>query len=273
MMKWREHRQTMLSDLHTHTKLCHHAVGEPEDYVRSAIAKGLGEIGFSDHNPMPTQFDESRMAGSELPLYFEMIERTKKAFPDFPIRLALECDFLQGYEDHIRWLATQTEWDYFIGSVHYLRDWEMDNPAYLEKWKEQPLEVTWKKYFEEYQKAAESRLFDFLGHPDLVKKFCFVPQGDLKSFYRPALDAIADCGVAIEVNTAGLRKDIKEIYPSKGFLEEAFKRHIPILINSDAHAPQEVGMDFDKALTLVKEVGYTTVQRFEKRKRIEVRLP
>lgn len=263
-----------LADLHMHTPLCRHAVGEPEEYVKSAIAKGLFEIGFSDHNPMPKKFDESRMDIEEFPRYFEMVERARAAFPEFPIRLGLECDFIEGYQDHIRWLTGQADWDYLIGSVHYIRpDWEVDNPHQLGKWKEVSVDEVWTRYFTEYRKAAESELFDFLGHPDLVKKFAILPKGDHRVFYLETLDAIADHKQAIEINTAGLRKDIKEIYPSKTFLEEAFKRHIPILINSDSHAPGEVGMDFDKAITLAREAGYEKVLRFEKRKRIEYRLP
>jgi histidinol-phosphatase (PHP family) len=113
---------------------------------------------------------------------------------------------------------------------------------------------------------VESCLFDFLAHPDLVKKFGHKPEGDLGRFYRPALDAIAEAGTTIEVSTAGLRKTVREIYPSREFLEAAHARHIPIVINSDAHAPAEVAYEFDQAYALVREIGYTRVMRFHRRK-------
>jgi histidinol-phosphatase (PHP family) len=119
---------------------------------------------------------------------------------------------------------------------------------------------------------AQSKLFDFLAHPDLVKKFGYKPEGDLKRFYLKALDTIADCGQAIEINTAGLRKDCKEQYPSRTFLEEAHRRDIPILINSDAHAPQEVGHAFDQAIQLAWDIGYRQLLRFEKRQRISTKI-
>jgi histidinol-phosphatase (PHP family) len=120
--------------------------------------------------------------------------------------------------------------------------------------------------------AVGSGLFDFMAHPDLVKKFGHRPQGDLRPFYKDTLDAIEAAGVAMEVSTAGLRKEVMEIYPSKVFLEEALKRNIPILISSDAHAPQEVGYEFNRASLLLKEVGYREINRFIGRKRISVPL-
>lgn len=258
----------MLWDYHMHTHLCKHATGEPREYVQTAIDRGLIEIGFADHNPMPISLDDWRMDSQDLPVYIELIEDTRKKFPKFPIKLGLECDFIPGYEKHIRKLAAQADWDYFIGSVHYIMPgWDVDNPKKLEHWKEHSREEVWYMYFKAYTQAAQSELYDFLGHPDLVKKFGFRPKGDLKPYYKESLDAIADHKLAIEINTSGLRKDVKEIYPSRDFLKEAFKRDIPILISSDAHAPDEVGQDFDIALSLAKEVGYRRLCKFEKRKR------
>jgi histidinol-phosphatase (PHP family) len=263
----------MRTDYHMHTPLCGHAVGAPRDYVLAAQKAGLVEIGFSDHNPMPTQFDEWRMAPEMFPKYLEMIEEARREFPRYPIRLGLECDFISGYEDHIRYLAEQAEWDYLIGSVHYITPrWAVDSPTHLKNWLEHPLEEIWKNYFDAYTRMAESCLFDFLAHPDLVKKFGHKPEGDLSRFYLSALDAAAEAGSVLEVSTAGLRKDVKEMYPSREFLEAAWHRHIPIVINSDAHAPEEVGYEFDRAYELVRSIGYTEVMRFEKRKAISVEI-
>ncbi|NJK90577.1 MAG: histidinol-phosphatase HisJ family protein [Blastochloris sp.] len=248
----------MRFDYHMHTPLCRHAVGHPRDYVAQGISVGLQEIGFSDHNPMPVSFDDWRMAPDELPAYVQLVQEAREDFPDFPIRLGLECDFIPGYETHLRHLATCADFDYLIGAVHYIRDdWDVDNPHKRNLWRELPLEEVWKRYFALYTQAASSGLFDFLAHPDLVKKFGDRPSGDLKPYYEECLNAAADCHVALELNTAGLRKDVAEIYPSREFLEMAHARNIPILINSDAHAPAEVGLNFDQALDLARSVGYT----------------
>jgi histidinol-phosphatase (PHP family) len=114
---------------------------------------------------------------------------------------------------------------------------------------------------------ARSGLFDFLGHPDLIKKFAYRPEGDLRRFYDPVIEAIAESKVAIELNTAGFHKPCAEQYPSSEFLSLAAQAEIPITLSSDAHHPSEVARDFAKGLDLIKEAGFTHLCRFEKRKR------
>ena len=263
----------MRTDYHMHTPLCGHAVGAPREYVLAAQRAGLAEIGFSDHNPMPTQFDDWRMGPEQLPEYLALIEEARREFPDYPIRLGLECDFLKGQEAHVQKLTSLANWDYLIGSVHYITpEWDVDNPKHLKRWTETPVDEIWQRYFDAFTAMAESCLFDFLAHPDLVKKFGHRPEGDLMRFYKPALDAVAEAGCVLEVSTAGLRKEVAEIYPSAQFLRAARERQIPIVINSDAHAPGEVAHEFDRAYAFAREVGYTHVMRFSGRKAKAVRI-
>ncbi|NDD57490.1 MAG: histidinol phosphate phosphatase, partial [Verrucomicrobia bacterium] len=99
-----------------------------------------------------------------------------------------------------------------------------------------------------------------------------IPKGDLLPYYREALDAIEASKLAIEVSTAGLRKEVAEIYPSVQFLEEAFRRKIPVLISSDSHSPGEVGYEFRRALDLVKETGYRELTAFRQRKPVPIKI-
>ncbi len=263
----------MRFDYHTHTPLCHHASGSPTDLARAARDAGLGEIGFSDHCPMPTQYDDWRMAPDELPVYLDLVEEARRAVPGISIKLGLECDYLPGFENHIRALRTAAPFDYFIGSVHYVTpEWDIDSPMKLSRWGSQPVEETWRSYFQCLAAAAASGLFDIIGHADLCKKFGHVPSGPLEPYYRPALDAIAAHGLCIEINTSGWHKDIAEAYPSPRFLAMAFESGIPIVISSDAHAPGEVGRDFDRARDLAWKTGYREVQRFTRGKREPVPL-
>lgn len=256
-----------------HTPLCGHATGHPREYAAEAVRKGLMEIGFSEHNPMPEKFDDWRMDLADLPAYFHMVGEARSEFPHLPIRLGLECDYLPGKEGWIRELSKKADFDYLIGAVHYITpDWDVDNPLKLARWKDQPVEEVWTRYFQAMTQAAQSGLFDFLAHPDLVKKFGHVPPGDLRPYYRETLEAIQATGVAIEVSTAGLRKEVKEIYPSRTFLEEAFRRKIPVLLSSDSHAPGEVGYEFSRALDLVKEVGFRQLTAFRGRKALRIPL-
>ena len=258
------------ADYHLHTPLCRHAEGWPGEYAEMALERGLEEIGFSDHNPMAGEFDDWRMADSDFPRYLELVNEVQEQYADrLKIKLGLECDYLEGQEPWVEELAGRANFDYLIGSVHYLEPgWAVDDPD--PKWESRwigAVEEIWEKYWALYRQCASSGLFDFLAHPDLVKKFGHRPEGDLRRYYEPAIEAIAEAGVAVEISTAGLRKPCVEMYPSREFLDLAFQANIPIVISSDAHRPQEVGADFETAIQLAKDVGYTQTLRFHNRKR------
>jgi histidinol-phosphatase (PHP family) len=208
-----------------------------------------------------------------LPRYFEAVAEARAAFPALNIKLGLECDFIAGQEKWIERLAGMADWDYFIGSVHYLPEgWDVDNPKYLSRHSGTASEEIWAEYWKTYHNCIESGLFDFVAHPDLPKKFGFRPDGDLRRFYEPAVEALARAGIAFEVNTAGLRKDCAEQYPAAEFIGLARKANVPLVISSGAHKPGEVGLGFDTALGLVKAAGYSETARFTRRTRTSAAL-
>jgi histidinol-phosphatase (PHP family) len=257
-----------------HTPLCRHASGEPVDYARHALEIGLTEIGFSDHSPMrQDDFDAWRMRLDQLDEYVDKVLRARKEFPTLTIRLALEVDYLPGHEEWIHELAARHPWDYLIGSVHYVSDtWDIDNPAKLSEWKKRDAYEVWELYFERLAMAADSKLFEIIGHADLPKKFGIRPDRDCRPLYDRFLNAVVRAQCAIELNTAGLRKDCREIYPSRELLEMAFARKVPITFGSDAHAPAEVGMNFTEAIQLARGVGYTQWRRFAQRQALAQRI-
>lgn len=262
----------MTSDYHLHTPFCHHAVGEPREYVAVAQARGLTEIGFSDHSPMPgpEPFDDWRMSRADLPRYVDLILAAREAAAPFPVRLGLECDFLVGQENWVEELAAAAPWDYLIGSVHYLAPgWDVDNPKWIGRFtaSETATKEIWALYWRTYKRCVASGLFDFVAHPDLAKKFGHRPPGDLRRYYEPTIAAAAASGVAVEVSTAGLHKPVGELYPSAEFLGLLHAAGVPVVINSDAHAPGEVGRDFDRAGAAVRAAGYTHTARFAGRRR------
>ncbi len=257
------------ADYHMHTPLCRHATGEPTEYAACAVALGLSEIGFTDHSPMQRDdFDNWRMRADQLNEYVENVRKAQSEHPQLVIRLGLEVDFIPGHEEWIRELAARHPWDYFIGAVHYVSDsWDVDNPEKLSRWKERDAFEVWSIYFERLTMAAESKLFEIIGHADLPKKFGFIPQRDCTPMFERFLDAAKKFDVAIELNTAGLRKDCKEIYPSSKILHLARSKGVPVTFGSDAHAPGEVGMDLAKAVDLARDAGYTQRCQFVQRQR------
>jgi len=257
------------ADYHMHTPLCRHARGEPVEYAGRALELGFKEIGFSDHAPMPQDnFDNWRMNADKLDEYVDNVRKVQQDFPQLTIRLALEVDYLPGYEDWIRDLAKRHPWDYFIGSVHYVSDaWAVDDPQKISEWKLRDATEVWSVYCERLTKAAETGFFEIIGHADLPKKFGHHLPPDCLPLYEKFTGAAKQHNCAIELNTAGLRKDCREIYPGRGILELAFQAGVPITFGSDAHAPEEVGMNFAEAIQLAREVGYKECCQFTQRKR------
>src|SRR5436190_15683424 len=208
------------ADYHMHTPLCRHATGEPTEYAAHALKAGLREIGFSDHSPMrQDDFDDWRMRLDQLDEYVDKVEKARRDHPALAIKLALEVDYLPGQEEWIQELSSRHPWDYLIGSVHYVSDsWAVDNPFQLSKWKDRDAFEVWSIYFERLTMAAETGFFEIIGHVDLPKKFGHRPTKDCTPLYEKFLSAAKKHNCAIELITAGLRKDCQEIYPSREIL-------------------------------------------------------
>ncbi len=242
------------------------------DYAKVAVERGLGEIGFADHNPMPEYFDSWRMLREDLPRYVESVQEARAAYPQLNIKLGLECDFIPGHERWIERLSGMVQWDYLIGSVHYLpQGWEVDNPAYVGRHHGHADEI-WDAYWRRFAECARSGLFDFVAHPDLPKKFGTVPKGDLRLYYEHGIEALVETDTPFEINTAGWRKECAEQYPSQEFLRMAQSAGLELLINSDAHMPSEVGAAFEPAANLACAVGFTHTLRYTRRQRSRVPL-
>lgn len=254
----------MLADYHMHTELTD-GVGRPRDYAAVALRRGLAEIGCSDHAPLLRGKSEWAMKRQDLDTYAVWVREAQEEFPQLSIRLGLEVDYVPDREDWIRELARLQPWDFFLGSVHYIGDWPVDRSA--KDWEDCDVDERWSAYFELWTQAARSRLFDSLAHPDLPKKFGFRPRTDFTEIFQRALETVKESGCAIEVSTAGLRKPCRELYPSREFLEIAFRLGVPITLGSDAHLPQETGQDFDKAVALAQSVGYRQFCCFHQRRR------
>ncbi len=254
----------MRIDLHNHTTRCNHAEGTVDEYIQRAIELGIDIYGFSEHAPM--DFDQHyRLGFNEMAAYTSEILTAKEQYKDqIKILLGYEVDYLPGYMDD---RILNAEVDYLIGSVHFIDKWGFDNPEFIGEYKNRDIDEIWQAYFDATEAMAKTGYFDIVGHFDLIKVFKYMPTKELKLLAREALKAIKKSNMVLEVNTAGLRKPVKEIYPSKLLLEEAYGLDIPITFGSDAHAVDQVGFAYDEAAALAKVVGYTKVVTFEQRDR------
>src|SRR4051812_36292196 len=268
----------MLTDYHVHlrpdepgTPPEEYFTGENvERYLAAAGEAGIEELGVSEHvhrlRPALDVLDH--------PLWLENATDDLEAYAEFvretPLRLGIEMDFLAGREDRIANLLESFDFDYVIGSVHFVRDNAVDHDVW-DIWESigDPDRV-WAIYFEALAEAARSGLFDVLAHPDLVKvwgRTKLMPERDLRFYYEPAVEAIAESGVAVEVSTAGLRKPVGELYPAPAFAAMCVDAGATFSLSSDAHVPGDVGYAYDRALEAMADWGVGEVAVFEGRRR------
>ncbi len=260
-----------LPDYHIHTFLCGHASGIPEEYVKFAINANLKEIGFSDHAPLPEHLSPGiTMSPDMTDYYIDMIEELRALhWGVISIKIGFEVDF-PFHDSFDKTYLYDQRIDYLIGSCHFLDDWAFDNPRYMDKYDKIDINEVYERYYEILNYLAASKSFNIIGHFDLVKKFGHRPTKDLSKIVEETAKLISRYNIAVEINTAGLRKPVSEIYPSSDIVDILFSNNVPITLGSDSHAPEEVGYCFDKAIALIKKAGYRKIAGFEKRKMFDI---
>jgi histidinol-phosphatase (PHP family) len=262
-----------LVDYHVHTARCGHAAGPMERYVEHAIEAGLPELGFSDHLfmywlPADARDPELGMAEWEHAFYIEDVERCRSRYAgDITIRLATEADYIPGHEKTLENILKRSDWDYVIGSVHFIDDWGFDDSRYLSGFDRWDIDALYARYFDLVGASAETGLFDTIGHADLVKKFGHRPLGDQTEAYATLAARFARAGVCVEINTAGLRRPCAEVYPQPDLIRACFEAGVPATFASDAHAPSDVARDLATAADILQAVGYTDFVKFAARQR------
>jgi len=242
-----------------------------ERYREAAEERGIAELGVAEHVYRFTQALEvwehpfwRTYAIDDIDYYCAFVRE------ETDLKLGIEADFIPGREDRIANLLDPRDWDYVVGSIHFVGDQSLDTEEFSIWTQTASAERIWRRYFEMLAEAAQSGLFDILAHPDLVKVWGRdkpLPDGDLRRFYYPAMEVIADCDIAIEVSTAGFRKPVGEIYPSPAFLEMAIDAGKPLALSSDAHVPEQLGHEYERALDLLDSLGVKEIAVFENRSR------
>lgn len=260
--------QPLLYDSHMHTPLCKHARGEPEEYAAQAEKRGLKGIIITCHNPGPDGWSSNvRMSREQFGEYVDMVARARQAWAGrIDVRLGLESDYFPGMESYLEELHQLAEFNHILGSVHPQLDYYKE--AF---WNNDPLAFQ-ETYFQHLADAAETGLFDTISHPDLVKN-SFPKEWDPRHMLSPmkrSLDRIARSGTAMELNTSGLHKAVREMNPNRHMLTAMRTRSIPVVLGSDAHSPKRVAADFNAALDLLEDVGFTHVSYFIDRQRQDV---
>jgi histidinol-phosphatase (PHP family) len=291
-----------MSDYHVHLHPHEPAEGGPppgtyphghiEAFVEHAAARGVTEIGFTEHlyrcreaAPALGRFweYERRLDLAEhtrffveadqtlsLDTYVETVLEGKDA--GLPVKLGLEIDFFPDTFAAVLELIDPYPWDYLIGSVHWVGGWAIDSRDQIHEFERRGVEQAWRDYFALEAELAATGGIDVLAHVDVCKKYGFRPESEPLDAYAEVVNAAAANGLAVEVSSQGLRNPAAEVYPSPAMLAMFHDAGVPITLASDAHWPHEAGHGTDEVRAAARKAGYGSYLRFEQRNRIEVPL-
>ncbi len=265
----------MLADLHIHPDWSPDATGSVEEFAESAIKRGLTQICFTTHielDPARKAIDSyMRYKGMLVPInkkivrvYIDEVKKVAEKYNSkLDIRVGFEIGWGESFASIIADFLEGIPVDYVIGSVHTI-----DGVAISSSKEAKTLlarnkpECIARAYIEELISAAKSGLFDALGHIDGYKKYApLVYDSDWelmdRGLMRELLMTCKATGVLIELNTASTRKPWhREFYPSEWVIELMSNcgfEYVPLV--SDAHRPEEVGWEFEKAEELLVRYG------------------
>ncbi|MDA1872866.1 MULTISPECIES: histidinol phosphate phosphatase domain-containing protein [Bacillus] len=262
-------------------------------YLEEALRKGIKEVGIVDHL---YRFHESKVyyekyvniSDSKLgrlqkewldqvrvvSLYdfTKSIEEAKERWSKrgVTLKLGIEADYFIGCEEELKELLALGDFDYVIGSVHFLNGWGFDNPDTKEYFEEHDLHILYDTLFKTVESAVRSELFDIIAHLDNIKVFNYrLDENEQLSYYKKIARALVETNTATEIN-AGLyyRYPVREMCPSPLYLQVLAKHGVPITISSDAHYPNDLGKYVKENVQTLRTHGITHIATFTKRARV-----
>lgn len=242
-----------------------------EKFYQREIENGIEELGVSEH---AHRFKEARGIYDHLPYTDKWCDTTLEEYINFmnelkgryPVKIGLEMDYLPEKEKEIReFLEYYNVFDYVLGSVHWLQsgfgfDIDPEDP----RWSNDLKEIFF-DYFDRVKKAIQSDLFDIIAHIDLIKLWGVPLPDGIENIYKDISETLSSSSIALEINTSGLRRPVKEIYPSVNFLKVISQFNVPVTFGSDAHLPEDAGRSIRDTYKLVKDLGFKKVSVFNKR--------
>jgi histidinol-phosphatase (PHP family) len=245
---------------HTHTYRCKHAKGDVSDYCREAVAQGFTVLGMSDHTALPdNRWLGVRMDFRELPDYCRAIDQAREEFPELTVLKGMECEFADSYTSFYRdTLLDELQFDYLIGAAHFFPL----NGEWVGSYGGADTVAGLRAYADYFIESMESGLFAFMAHPDLFGNCYHTWDLNTVSAAEDIFTAAADLKMPLEINGYGLRKPLidtpegkRRMYPWLPFWELAADYDVTVIVNSDAHRPQDVGGNMSEAAAIGERYG------------------
>jgi histidinol-phosphatase (PHP family) len=235
-----------------------------QEWINAAIKQGITNLTFTDHDRFYKGID------------FDVFARAKEKAHGLGINLNIGIELDNDPESSVAGRAwTEKNYDrlsYILGSIHFIKDWAFDHPDFIADFEKWNIADLYEVYFGEIARIAADPIFDCYAHLDLIKIFKFFPERDVMPTIESALTIIKNNDKAIEINTAGWHKPVKEQYPKFDILKKAVEMKIPITISSDAHVPDHLGRSYPEAFAIIQSLGITEIAVWENHKRILIAL-
>ena len=276
----------MRFDYHMHFEYGDYDAAWAEGFFEAAKSHGLDEIGISEHTHTFPEFEkfyyDDLILNSSLVGEFQKVwlktnkfKHTLKDYFDFvgllqknhAVKIGIEvCNFRD--QDAVKKILDAWDFDYRIGSVHFLWGWGYDAAKIIDEWQNHDLHDIYEEYAAQVEFLAQSGNYDILGHPFNIRLFNFFPDFDATNYLERVAAALQKADMVVDVNTGTLyRYPVKEISPYADFMKIAAAYDLPIVITSDAHQPEDCGKFYEEAIIYVKNFGYKKIAHFEKRRR------
>jgi histidinol-phosphatase (PHP family) len=262
---------------HSHSLYCD-GKAAPEDFIARAVENGFRAYGFTSHAPVP--FDSRwNMPAGRLQEYLDHFKLLREQWKHtIQLYCGLEVDFIEGVWGYEASGLHEKGLDYCIGSVHYINRFpdgsyfcfDVPTDAFfngIEQLYHNDFRAALSGYYQTLRNMLQNDPPDVIGHMDKIKKHntarAFFSEDE--KWYRDqveeTLDLIASTGCILEVNTNGLyRHNPPMLYPSSWILKSAYRRKIPVMMNSDSHHPDEIEKGFSETSRVLKEIGYQTLR-------------
>lgn len=252
-------------DCHSHSAYSGHGTGSVADMVRRAEELGLSTFAQTEHLVLPHGMDpnfETSMSPQTMERYLDELhgqrERLRGRGSALELVIGIEADWLPGRTDELVELCAPFE--YVLGSVHFIDGRPIDDSRDLSVWDDYGVDGLWRAYFDAWlDMAAHPGPIMCFSHPDLPKKYGWRPSFDAREYNYEMASAAARAGRMVEVNTAGLRKDAHEMYPSLELLRSFRDAGVECAIGSDAHGPADIAANYVDAVELMRQAGYAAV--------------
>lgn len=265
----------MKADFHMHTKFSTDSCVLPEKMIQSAIKKGLKTICITDH--MDKDYDEKGTQFVFCPKkYFsELKELQEKYRLQIDVRIGVEMGLQSHLKTFINDYVNKYSFDFVIGSVHLIQG----KDPYQESESEWNDSTLYKKGFEEILKCVNQNMdFDVLGHMDYVVRYGKEKERSyFRKHYMDLIDEILRSlltqGKGIELNTAGFKYGLTFAHPHPDILKRYKELGGEIItIGSDAHKPEHIAYDFDRAKEILKCYHFKYYTEFKGRKPIFIQV-